>query len=607
MLTALLSAVAGAASAAPPDRNKVYVCKYSSQGDSERLQTFNQVAVSTIEGFPSDPADAVFPYLFGDSQGRSIAIGFVDNPARTRDDCPAPRGGTEVSVPATPSPSAATCDTDGALVVPVTEHVLTRVNGVLVEQSRTFGPGTYTISYEAAEGYVLVGQQPGPVAVDAATDDCPVEPVPVDVPATPSPSAATCDTDGALVVPVTEHVLTRVNGVLVEQSRTFGPGTYTISYEAAEGYVLVGQQPGPVAVDAATDDCPVEPVPVDVPATPSPSAATCDTDGVLVVPVTEHVVTRVDGTLVEQESTYGPGTYTVSYEAAEGYVLVGQQPGPVTVDAATDDCAVEPVPVDVPATPSPSAATCDTDGVLVVPVTEHVVTRVDGTLVEQESTYGPGTYTVSYEAAEGYVLVGQQPGPVTVDAATDDCAVEPVEVAMPTTPSPSAATCDTDGALVVPVTENVLTRVDGTLVEQESTFGPGTYTVSYEAAEGFVLVGQQPGPVTVDAATDDCQVVTEEPGTVDPPAGPGTDSPEVAAPVAPAAPAAPTGGDTPEAGAVAPVVAVPTSVDAGVDSLLPVMPDASASGSLPTAPLGLAAGLLLLGLGLVLRRRADQL
>ena len=84
-----------------------------------------------------------------------------------------------------------------------------------------------------------------------------------------------------------------------------------------------------------------------VPVLPTATEPTCDTDGVLSTPEQPEGVTAT----VDHEGT-GPGTYTFTFTADEGYVLAEgvEATFTITVEAATGDCETTPPPTTPPTT-----------------------------------------------------------------------------------------------------------------------------------------------------------------------------------------------------------------------------------------------------------------
>jgi LPXTG-motif cell wall-anchored protein len=153
----------------------------------------------------------------------------------------------EVAVPVAPVPSDPTCDTDGALTVAPTDHVVTRVDGDVITESTQFGPGDHEIAYTPADGYTFVGevQTSFTRTVAAATADCPASPV------APTLTQSVCTGPGTHSEPVVtfgdvegDHV-----GYAYLASSEFA-GTVTATAEA--GYALVDLPDGWVGQEDGT-------------------------------------------------------------------------------------------------------------------------------------------------------------------------------------------------------------------------------------------------------------------------------------------------------------------------------------------------------------------
>jgi hypothetical protein len=221
---------------------------------------------------------------------------------------------TVVAGPA--APGAPTCDAHGTL------PPLPMTTGVTYMWDRAFdGPGTYTLTATANEGYVFAAgvttswmvtvapQLTGP-SCDEGED------VVITVVAGPAaPGAPTCDADGTL------PPLPMTTGVTYSWDRVFdGPGTYTLTAVADEGYVFapgvttswtvaVGAQlTGPYCEEGGSIVITVVAAPV------APGAPTCDMAGTLPsLPMTVGV------TYVWDRTFTGPGTYTLTAMADAGY------------------------------------------------------------------------------------------------------------------------------------------------------------------------------------------------------------------------------------------------------------------------------------------------
>lgn len=423
--------------------------------------------------------------------------------------------------------TAPTCAADGALLVK------SEPAGITVDVSPAgTGPGHYTITFTAQAGYAIDGatSQTIDVLPKLTGDQCasivqPVDPT-ITEPTCTGPGTSTAgsitlpaDGDGISytlvgdVVTATAdaaHKLVTVPSgwVLLDSHHA----TYTASFSPPEGY----------------PDC-VAQLPTPVP--PTASAPTCDTDGDLVVGTTEHVVTRVDGTIVTQDTHYGPGTHELSYTAAFGYVFAGgsTSSSSVEVKAMTQDCPT------TPASPSVTQSVCNGPGTHTEPVVlpgdvpgDHITYVYDAVSHVVTATPDPGFALV--DLPSGWVL---SDGSATYAVDLTDPGPCLVEVAVPVAPVPTEPTCSVDGALTVTPTEHVGTTVDDTLVSEATAFGPGEHTISYAPAPGYTFAGEvvTSTVVTVLPSTKDCPAEVAAPAvTQSVCTGPGTKSDPVVTP-----------------------------------------------------------------------------
>ncbi|KAA1400103.1 hypothetical protein [Aeromicrobium ginsengisoli] len=146
------------------DGKKVVVCKYvgAPPGTPDHIIVVNESALG--DGF-----QGVFPYAFGDAQD-SIAIRYAVGNEQPGDEelVNCPTFPTEITAEA-PIADPATCDEDGSLVLPETDHVTYTTEPVFD------GPGDYTITASVTdEEFVLTGQTVFEVTVGGKlpTADC---------------------------------------------------------------------------------------------------------------------------------------------------------------------------------------------------------------------------------------------------------------------------------------------------------------------------------------------------------------------------------------------------------------------------------------------------
>lgn len=147
-----------------------------------------------------------------------------------------------VSVAIAPSATEPTCETDGELIVPVTEHV-SWTGGVSGD-----GPGTYNLTAVADTGYTLTGQSQWTVNVlpQLVGEECEEESTPT--PVTPivvsahQTSVCTNNTEvvspGSITVTAVEGLHYWVNGAEITGATNFEPGTYEVSFITDADYEL---------------------------------------------------------------------------------------------------------------------------------------------------------------------------------------------------------------------------------------------------------------------------------------------------------------------------------------------------------------------------------
>lgn len=395
----------------------------SGTGPGHYTITFTAKAGYAIDGPTSQTID-VLPKLTGDvcaTEVKPVA------PTITNPTCTGPGTGTPGSITLPANGNGITYSKSGNVVTATADAAhkfVTLPSGwTLVDAHHA----TYTVTYTQPSGY----------------PECLVQ-LPTPVP--PVASAPTCDTDGDLVVGTTAHVVTRVDGVLVEGPVHVGPGAHTISYTAADGYTFASGKTKTfsVTVGAKTLDCPAAVV------SPTVTQSACTGPGTHSDPVV--VLGDVAGDHVGY--VYDDATHVVTATPDPGFALanlpagwVSHQDGTATFVVELVDPGACLVPIAVPTPPVAAAPTCSVDGALVVAPTEHVVTRVDGNLVGEETSFGPGQHTISYQPATGYTFgkeVQTEFG-VGVLPATLDC---PASVVSPTV---TQSVCNADGSKTTPV------------------------------------------------------------------------------------------------------------------------------------------------------------
>ena len=254
---------------------------------------------------------------------------------------------------------------------------------------------------------------------------------------------------------------------------------------------------------------------ITLPGSPPVNPPTCTTDGSFTLPTTPaHVTWTSTGT--PDHGVYGPGRYTVTAQADNGYYFVvgGQHvtTRTYTVDVLSRTGAANCLRV--PTNNTPTAATCQTGGTYTLPADGgHVAWSVTGPNAVGDHLYGPGTYDVTATALDGYAFADGTTAEtwhvVVADRLTGlPCATE---VPVPSDPGPTPATCATDGSLTLPATAHVLWVVGNDApAAGPLTLGKGVYHVVAQTADGYKFAGDVTthdyGSIKVDARSGDCPV-----------------------------------------------------------------------------------------------------
>ena len=336
-----------------------------------------------------------------------------------------------------------TCSADGALV-PRTEPA-----GITVTRSPATGtgPGHYVITFTAQTGYAITGPTSQTIDVQPRLtgDQCATEVRPVNPTITnPTCTGPGTGTVGSFTLPADGNGITYTkNGDVVtaaaDASHKFGtlPSGW-ISIDAHQRDVhrqlhLAERLPGlPRADDSGEPDRDA----VDLHRAGTHSAPVVTLGDVAgdhvsyVYDATSHVVTATP------DAGYAlgnlPSGWVLQQNRTATYVVMLTDPGACLVQVA------------VPVTPAPSEPTCSLDGALTVSPSDHVVTRVDGNVVDEATSFGPGEHTVSYSPAAGYTFAQGAVTSVdrTVLPSTQDC---PASVSAPRSPSRSAPRPAADG------------------------------------------------------------------------------------------------------------------------------------------------------------------
>jgi len=422
-----------------------------------------------------------------------------------------------------------TCAADGALV-PKTEPA-----GITVTRNPATGtgPGTYTITFTANTGFAIDGPTSQTITVlpKLTGDQCATEVQPV----TPTITNPSCTGPGTGIVG-TFSLPADGGGIGYTKSGNVVTATADATHKFVtlpSGWTLVDAHHATYTVTYASPsgypECLVQ---VSTPVPPVASVPTCDTDGDLVVGTTVNVVTRVDNVVVTQTTHYGPGTHQLSYTAASGYTFASgtTTTASVTVGAKTLDCPATPV------NPSVTQSSCTGPGTSSAPVVvlgdvpgDHIGYAYDA--VNHVVTATPDAGFALANLPAGWVLHGN--GTATYAVTVTDPGPCLVPVTVPTPPAATAPTCSVDGALTVEPTDHVLTTLDGTLVAQQTSFGPGAHTIAYAPAAGYTFGDEAVTSVVVQVlpSTKDCPTGVVAPTvTQSVCTGPGTKSSPVVTP-----------------------------------------------------------------------------
>ncbi|HEX2895376.1 MAG TPA: LPXTG cell wall anchor domain-containing protein [Marmoricola sp.] len=289
--------------------------------------------------------------------------------------------------------------------------------------------------------------------------------------------------------------------------------TYTVSYTNPAGY----------------PECVVT-LPTPVP--PVASEPSCSADGDLVVGPTSHMTTKVDGNVVNQVTHVGKGDHVLTYIADTGYTFAGgtTKTFPVSVPSRLtgDQCATEVQPVTPTVTSTCTGAGTGTSSFTLPPAKDGISYSADGLWVTAtaDSDHKFGTLPTGWSKIDNHIAKYL----VHYPASYPECVID---IPVPTPPTATEPTCALDGSLTVPVTEHVITTVGETVIEAQTVFGPGQYTISYAPAPGYTFGDQvvEPTVVTVLEKTGNCPASVVSPTvTQSVCTGPGTHSDPVVTP-----------------------------------------------------------------------------
>lgn len=375
------------------------------------------------------------------------------------------------------------------------------------------GPGSYSWTATASEGFELTGTTNGTIPVEGC------EPPPEDVTVSVDPGQCVWDgeastTEVTFTIDPASGATISINGpdgnvgVYTESgSVTVSPGDYSWSAVAADGYVLVGSSTGNfTALDC---EVPPETVTVDV------AVGTCQyLDGVSVTALTASInpdgaaTIVVDGsinlTFDGQTVNVGPGDHSWTATAAEGYVIEGSSGAEFTTEACPPLGSIgDTVWHDLDADGTQDDGEPGVEGIVVSLI-------VDGTAVATDTTDANGNYLFEDLAEGDYSVSFDIPAPwvVTAQDVGDDAADSDADAAGATETIALGVGEDNltiDAGLVLPATIIVEKLTDpvaeGTFAftgdiaaelghedSASSEVLPGTYTVTETVPEGWALI-----------------------------------------------------------------------------------------------------------------------
>ena len=216
--------------------HKSYVCKYvGTPGVDETLQTGqNPIWVDNHSLTGKDDSVVQVGDTFSDEQGTSVVV--VANTARLDpepgvDQCPAPVGPTKVTATA-PTATAPTCYADGKLTVPADTESISYAS----LPSGT-GPGDYTVTATAKQGYVIEGTSSWDITVLPMLTGAVCLTTVTPVPPTVTPSTV-CEVQGTYAIPATTGITYLLDGTVVSAGTYDGPASGLVTAKANEGYTL---------------------------------------------------------------------------------------------------------------------------------------------------------------------------------------------------------------------------------------------------------------------------------------------------------------------------------------------------------------------------------
>lgn len=255
-----------------------------------------------------------------------------------------------------------------------------------------------------------------------------------------SATPGTCDAPGVITPSESDHYTSNISGDTV---------TFTAVPPAVFGADVQTEFSFPEIAQLTGEQCDEDATPVDPDLELSES---CEVPDKLHIPDTEGVSYRYDGGEVNGQTLMGPLSGTITAEAKTGYDLTDPEWSYEFDLAEGEPCPEEVTPVEPEVNQSEA---CEVEGTLVIPDTGGVVYLLDtgdGPEVVSGVLVGPFSGTLSAEAEDGHVLVGDEGWPIEIDiAAAVDCppgvtttTTTPVETTTTTTPDETTTTTTPD-------------------------------------------------------------------------------------------------------------------------------------------------------------------
>jgi len=223
-----------------PVEKKVLVCKYvGTPGQDERLKEGKQPISVSENSLLGDGFDGTFPFEFSDAQGRSVAIAYDDGEEHSAAECP-PHS-PDVVVPNSPVVKNLCVDEQDHYGLPSGPEGITYSRDgkdIVATLGEGFSFGTLPT------GWVLNEDGTATFAFDASLftgtpRDAPcATPFPAQFAATPG--APSCDEDGSL--PSLDEIREEFPNVTFSISPSFdGPGDYILTVTPKDGFTFTGE------------------------------------------------------------------------------------------------------------------------------------------------------------------------------------------------------------------------------------------------------------------------------------------------------------------------------------------------------------------------------